>query len=167
MVDFADFSAMVQSLNAISNIAKALLGLRDEALIKEKVVELTGQIITAQQGALAAQLSQQTLLKDKDTLEKELVEFKAWDGEKEKYQLTKLTPYSDVFGYVVKPEHAGTGPTPPHCANCFESRIKSVLQKETRVPLAEVLVCVRCGSELYLSGHRHAEHSGSRKSTRR
>ena len=70
MVDMALMGGISNSLNVALNISKALLGIRDQAVIQEKVLELTSEIITAQQAAMNAITAQTVLIDQIRTLEK-------------------------------------------------------------------------------------------------
>jgi len=146
-----EVAAGIASLKAAFEITKAMIRLRDVAAIQSKVIELQGEIVSAQEGALAAQEAQSALSKRVCELEKEVADLKAWDAEKEKYQLTKIT--RGVFAYALK-EQAGTR-EPNHyiCPNCYEDGHKAILQTEPRFPgFADVLVCLRCGCEINATG---------------
>lgn len=141
MFDVADLGAMVTSLRAVAELTKLVVDAHDAGARREKSIELQGQIVTALDRALAAQLAQTTLLKQVIELEEEVADLKAWDAEKQKYQLTKLSASNEVFGYTLKEQGSVAEPKHALCANCFEDEKKSILQGETRLPLAEVLVC--------------------------
>jgi superfamily II helicase len=163
MTDALAIAGMIQSFKTMTDLGKALLGMRDAALIREKVIELNGEILSAQAGALATQADQAALLKHVHELEKEVTDLKAWNAEKQKYELTKASPYADVFAYVLKDDSGSSEPHHYICPKCYEDRIKSILQKETRIPLAEVLVCARCGADIYLSGEPSPLHAAAKK----
>ena len=55
MVDMAAIAIVAKSLETAADITKAMIGLRDASMIQEKVIELQGVILSAQQGALATQ----------------------------------------------------------------------------------------------------------------
>src|SRR5258708_27990164 len=90
MPDAADFAAMFTSFKAITDIAKSLIDAHDATIRREKSIELQREINAAQQGALTAQTAQSSLLKRVGELEIEVADLKAWDTEKEKYQLIEL-----------------------------------------------------------------------------
>jgi len=69
-------AGMTGALNSALNICKSLLGIRDQAMIQEKIVELTGQIISAQQSAMAANAAQLDLLEKIRDFEKQIIEMK-------------------------------------------------------------------------------------------
>jgi hypothetical protein len=147
-----ELAAAITSLKAAADIAKALVGLRDTAMIQSKVIELQGEIMSAQSGALAAQQAQSALLDRVRSLEKEVADLKAWDTEKEKYQLTQIG--LGVFAYALKDQAGASEPKHFLCPNCYEDGRKAILQKETRYPgMVDVLTCLRCGSEINMTGN--------------
>lgn len=157
MPDALDFAGMIQSLKAVTDIAKALVGIRDAAVFRERVAEMNREIIAAQSSALAAQQYQSTLLERVNELEKQVTDLEARDAEKERYILTEVRP--GAYAYASK-ESASTL-EPPHylCTNCYPERHKSILQKQQlNGPAAEVLICNRCAAVVYLSGNPGTHH---------
>ena len=165
MTDALAIAGMLQSFRAITDLGKALLGMRDAALIREKVIELNGEILSAQASALATQADQLALLKRVGELEKEVTDLKAWDAEKQKYELSQIVP--GVFAYSLKKEAGIAGALHQICTHCYEDRRKSVLQREIRTPgRCVVLVCFTCGADLYIEGEWHPEHAKQRSGKR-
>jgi len=162
MPDALAFAGMIQSLQAMANIAKALIGLHDERVVNERVVELTGEILAA----LAAQAEQVVLLEHVRDLEKHLAELNAWNADKEKYGLRQIRP--GVYAYTLKETTNVLEKSLMLCANCYEQRHKSILQEEIRDPgRCRVLVCHLCGADLYVEGERRPEHSSAARKSRR
>ncbi len=136
--------------------AKGLKDINDAAVRNAAVIELQEKI-------LAAQAQQMALVERVGELEKEVARFKTWDAEKEHYELTQVGDRA-ALAYTLKegmesPEH-------PHqlCTNCFTDGKKSILQEEVlAVGRAHVLVCHRCGSEIYTRGMRSSAHSDGRQ----
>jgi hypothetical protein len=165
MLDAQAFAGMLQSFQAITNIAKSLIGMHDVAVIRERVSKLQAEILSAQTSALAFQTEYAKTFERIRELEKEVADLKAWDVEKQRYELGGLRPQDRVLGPLSEPRVFGytpkgeANPSYALCPNCFEDRVKSVLQKERRTPgMAEVLFCHRCGLDLYLEGEREPEH---------
>jgi superfamily II helicase len=167
MIDVADFGAMITSLRAVADLAKLVVDAHDAGVRREKSIELQRQIVTALESTLAAQMAQSTLLKQVGELEKKVTDLEAWDAEKQKYKLAKASPHADVFAYALKEDSGSSEPRHYICANCYEDRFKSVLQIETRIPLAEVLVCARCRTDIYLSGNPLPAHAAAKPPSRR
>jgi hypothetical protein len=108
------------------------------------------RLIEAQSSVLTAQEERTTLLQRVGDLEKQIAEMETWETEKQRYELKDAG--MGALAYTVKSGmEAGV---PPHsiCANCYENRQKSILSG------SNVLVCHRCGSDIYASGARYAEH---------
>jgi hypothetical protein len=169
MTDALALSGMIQSLNAIAQLSKAAIGIRDAALIREKLVELNGEVLSAQAGALATQADQFALLERISRLEKQIADFEAWKAEADTYQLKDVSQ-SGIGGLLAFVPKAGTHDSePPHslCAQCYNERRKSFLQPEDRNGLCKVLACHYCGSDLYLTGARRPDHIQSKSATRR
>jgi hypothetical protein len=138
----AELTAAFTSLKAASELAQALMGLHDTAAINAKSFELQREILSAQSSALAAQVAQSALLNRVGELEKELAELKAWDAEKEKYELTELG--RGTFAYASKRQTGAPEPKHSLCPNCYQDGRKSILQREKEIGFNELLRCLRC-----------------------
>ena len=90
MVDMAAIAGAATSLKTAIDISKIALGLRDESLIRTKVLEMQGEISSALASAIAAQTDQLAILQRISDLEKEITQLKAWDAEKENYDLKPI-----------------------------------------------------------------------------
>jgi hypothetical protein len=126
MVDVSAIAGTVSALKGATDIAKAMIGLHDAQAVQAKVIELNGKILEAQSGALVANDERTALVQRVGELEKEVARLKAWEAEKERYELKEL--YRGLFAYILKEgKEAGE---PPHalCANCYQRGIKSFLQ---------------------------------------
>lgn len=153
MVDLASFQAAASSLKAMSDIAAAILDLRDEAKIRTKVMELQRAIIEAQSYTLAAQTDGLAQVGRIRELEQRVVELENWAAEKERYELHQVK--DGVFTYALKETMRNGEPQHQICAKCYQDGIKSVLQEEhLAVGRTRLLVCHRCGSELITHGLR-------------
>lgn len=122
----AEIGTMLSSLAAASEIAKAMVGIRDATLLQTKAFELTREIVAAQQGALATQAAQFALLDKISQLEKEVARLEHWDSEKERYELQDV--YFGCFAHALKPDRAAS--EPPHwiCSACYQRGRKQILQ---------------------------------------
>jgi hypothetical protein len=128
---------------------------------------LNGEILSAQQSAFAAQADQFALRDRIRDLEKEVADSKAWDAEKQNYEL-KPVGHVGALGYVVKKTVGSAEPEHFLCKNCYQEGCKSILQKEVQTPvISDVLVCPRCLMDIYLTGERRAEHMSPKPSSRR
>ena len=137
------------------DLAKRFKDIDDRATRNTVAIELQEKILAAQeqQSALVAQVR---------ALEEEVAALKAWDADKQRYQLTKIGK-DGVFAYGLKEGMEAGEPDHKLCVNCYNQGQKSVLQMEVRVPgMDEVLACPRCGADIYVSGHWRPEHSTGR-----
>jgi hypothetical protein len=151
MVDLASFQAAAGSLKVASDIAKAILDLRDEAKIRAKVMELQRAIIDAQSSTLGAQTESLAHIEQIRELKQRIVDLEDWAREKQRYELHEIR--SGAFTYSLK--SAMSNGEPPHqiCAKCYQDGVKSILQKEIRVVgRVHALVCHRCQAELVTQG---------------
>jgi hypothetical protein len=121
----AELFAGVGAFKSMLDMAKALKDMNDVALRNAAVIELQGQILSAQE-------AQASLVERVRSLEREVASFEKWDTEKEKYELKNIAFGS--LAYVLKPETRG--PAPPHwiCPNCFTDKKISIIQFKDRGP---------------------------------
>ena len=75
MIDIGSISSLAGSLKAASDIAKAMMDLRDTQAFQTKAIELNGEIMSAQSSALSAYAEQTAMVKRISELEKQLAEF--------------------------------------------------------------------------------------------
>jgi hypothetical protein len=86
----SETSALLTSFNAIKDITKAMLSLRDIAEINTKVIELQDAIITAQTQAMSIQQNYSALEAKTRDLEEECMRLKDWSAEKQNYSLRDI-----------------------------------------------------------------------------
>lgn len=150
----AEIMAGVSGFQAMYNAAKALKDMNDASVRYGAVIELQEKI-------LAAQEQQAALINRVGDLEKEVASLKAWEAEKQRYELKDIGNGNLV--YSIKPEMQGAEPPHNLCANCFNQSKKRHLQTEYYfVGRARAYLCHDCGSRLYTSGHYHPEHDGKK-----
>jgi DNA-directed RNA polymerase subunit RPC12/RpoP len=149
-MDAMTISGAISGLKGAADIAKSMIGLRDATVIQGKVVELQSAILAAQTSALAAQSEQFALIEQIRALKEEIARAKAWEREKEKYELKELHPRS--LAYAIKPDAQGSQPNHYLCANCFEQGEKRILQDDTYIHIA----CPHCKTRVqYKASPRH------------
>jgi hypothetical protein len=145
----------INALKSAFDLAKGIKDIDDRTRLNDVVIELQEKILSAQQ-------SQSALVETVGNLEKEVTDLKAWDADKARYKLHDVG--DGLMTYALK-EGMENG-EPPHyiCANCYAKNQKSFLVRETRYPgRADVLVCHRCKSDLYISGNPEPEHFKNRR----
>ncbi len=147
--------SITNPLKTAGDTAQKLIGLRDTAKFGDAIIELQAQIMSAQQGALAAQQREAAMTEEIRNLKSHVTELEAWDREKERYELAELPP--GVFVYTVKEEARGGEPPHKLCANCFQQKRKSFLNSGEPTNGITRLHCPSCGFEDQI-GHFRAPH---------
>jgi hypothetical protein len=104
---------------SLLDTAKVLKDASDAAVRNAVAIELQEKI-------LAAQEQQAALLERVSDLETEVASFKAWEAEKQRYDLTDYG--GGTFAYALKAEASGSEPPHRICAACYQKGHKSILQ---------------------------------------
>lgn len=157
----AEVFAGLSAFNSMLSAAKALRELDNKVALNEAVIDLQGQMLTAQE-------SYTTLLGKVGELEQKLAQFEHWETEKDRYHLKDHRDGRQVLAYALK--EGVEPPEPPHsiCPDCYQHRKKSILQLvHHMVGHSQSLNCHQCGWEAYVQGHKHPEHSGKATPRRR
>ena len=158
MVDLIAIKGAIDGLKAARDIAKSAIGLRDAALLQDKVRELNDAIISAQSSAVDAQVEHFTLVARVGALEKEIMQFETWETEQQRYHLTQCAP--GAFAYVIKKSMARSEPGHALCTNCYDRGIKSILQTNGIIYIDEhAWVCPSCKAEIKTGGEPLPEFS--------
>ena len=139
----AEISAGITSLRATLDIAKTMIGLRDAEAFRAKSIELQETIMRALDSGIDAREAYAKQLDSVRALEAEVTQLKAWDAEKDRYELKSIG--QGAVAYILKPEARGT--ETPHwlCPNCFAQRKKSFLQPSGTMQNRQwVYECIGC-----------------------
>lgn len=128
MADMSAITGAYMAFKGLKEIAQSVIALRDAAAFHEKMFELNDRLMDAQAAALETNQERAALVETVAGLKKELADLKAWDAEKQRYELTERSP--GAFAYRVK--EAMQGAEPPHyiCANCYQHGQKAILNTE-------------------------------------
>ena len=121
------------------DVAKGLKDISDATVRNNAVIELQELILSAQQAqfALTEHISQ---------LEKQVADCKAWEREKERYELKELM--SGYFAYALK---EGVGKVEPEhylCASCYSNGKKEILQGNTSCTGLRIIRCGSCNAKI-------------------
>ncbi len=143
MVDMAAIGALSAALRTATDLTKAFVGLRDEAMIQAKVIELQSAILSAHQCAFEAQTAQSALLDELATVKAKLSEIEGWATERNRYELVAVVPHLYAYRLSEQQKHDGE-PSHMLCAACFDEGKKSILQGQ------HILHCQRCKARLNL-----------------
>jgi hypothetical protein len=134
----AEIFGGISAFKAMFDLAKGLKDIDDAARRNAAAIELQEQILAAQ--------SAQTLAVERiRELEKQVADFETWDTEKKRYELKNVG--HSCFARMLKPE--ARGGEPPHfvCANCYDQRRISVIQRSKPKPEARIdFFCPNCGT---------------------
>ena len=146
MVDVSAIAGAISALKGATDVTQAMIGLRDAQAMQTKIIELNSKILEAQSRTFAANDERAALIEHISKLEEEVVRLKAWDAEKQRYQLTEVGP--GVVAFQLK-EGMQLG-EPPHliCANCCAKGTKSYLQRHLSGPVLKRLKCNTCGEAI-------------------
>ena len=104
---------------SLFDIAKGLKDIKDAPARNAAIIELQEKIFSAHS-------AQSALVENVHELEAEVARLKAWEGEKERYELKRWG--DGAFAYVLKPSEARGAPPHAICPNCYEEGKKSLLQ---------------------------------------
>ena len=139
-----DLIAGLGIFKSLYNSAKALKDINDATVRNGAIIELQEKILSARE-------AQSALLERISELEKQATRFETWEAEKQNYEMKRLASGSIV--YALKPEIQGATPARYICTNCYEHRIKSLLQKKPEDRASKSLgkppmyICPQCKSE--------------------
>lgn len=147
MVDVMSIQGAILGLKTAADIAKGFLQLQSMAEVQGKVIDLQSSILAAQSSALAAQSEQSLMIQQVRDLEEEVARVKAWEGEKQRYQL--VAPWPGYFVYALRESCKGT--EPPHwiCEHYYQEGREFMLHntyKDNNRRIA-FIKCSHCGSE--------------------
>ncbi|WP_064116756.1 hypothetical protein [Pseudomonas fluorescens] len=124
MIDW--IAGALASTRSATDIAKSLVTLRDEEVIRSRVFDLNASLMELQQQMMTAQREQMALIDQVGELKKELRAVKDKSSVLDRYQLLKVGPGRVV--YALKPEFKGTEPEHFCCTNCFDNGKRSVFK---------------------------------------
>src|SRR5689334_2859594 len=108
MVEISAIAGALTSLKAASDIAQAMIGLRDTASFQAKMIEFQAKIIEANNSAFAAQDERTALLKQIGDLERKVTALEAQRSQLQRYQLKDYG--GSTFAYELKESEAAGEP---------------------------------------------------------
>lgn len=151
-MDISLIQGTISGLKIAGDIAKGLLELKTISEVQGKVIELQSAILAAQSSALSANADQAAMVDEIRALKEEIARVRAWEGQKQRYQLTSLWDGAVVV-YALK-QSLSNG-EPPHwiCTKCYEDGSRIILQPRKNSAGSMLLVCPSCGSEIH-TGYR-------------
>ncbi|WP_147459019.1 hypothetical protein [Pseudomonas sp. AOB-7] len=132
----------VESTKAAFGITKAMVTLRDEGMVQERVFELNGVLAGLQQQLLQGQTEQMELLEELQAAKQALRELQEANRQNEKYERHQF-PSGD-FAYQLKEEHRGEGALFFICSHCHEHNGKQITLHEYTDSDVSHLKCPSC-----------------------
>jgi hypothetical protein len=149
MIDWV--AAAFTSAKAAGDIAKSLITLRDEDLVRGRVMDLTGTLMELQQQMMQGQLEQMALIKQVAELEDALKKVKAKQNVLDRYELLGVGPAKVV--YALKEEFQATEPAHLCCTNCYDKGRRSVLKAMGQSGSTTMkFSCPDCANTFYITG---------------
>jgi cell division protein FtsB len=122
----------VASAKTMGDIAKSLLTIRDESVIKARVFELNSTLMDLQQQIMAAQREQMALLDEVSELKKDLRHSQQSLSDQQdrlqvldRYELLNVGPGKVI--YQLKPVLRNEEPEHFCCTNCYDGGRRSVM----------------------------------------
>ena len=121
-----DFMLLLQGLKGTMDLTKGLKSAYDSHKIAEAEAEFFEKLSSLYVQAISLYESHSALAREKDELEKKLVEYQQWDRTASQYSLKALKSGA----YVYTPNESNQSPNPMHwiCPKCYGDRKKSILQ---------------------------------------
>lgn len=157
MVDITAIGGALSSLKMAYEITKAMKDLDDATKVQGIVFELQRVILEAQGSAIEARETHSMQVDRIRELEKEVADFKAWNAEKQNYDLKSIE--GGAFAYMLKPDMRGSEPAHWLCQHCYENGKKMLLQAQGRTPDKQQTIykCPSCKSTLNVHWSMHPE----------
>jgi len=145
-MDLSLIQGTITGLKLAGDIAKGILEMKTLAQVQGKVIELQSAILSAQGSALAANADQAAMVNEIRALKEEVARVKAWEAQKQRYQLTPFGSGAAVV-YALKKSMCQT--EPPHwiCTKCYEEGKRMILQPTNPGGFVH-LVCPSCGLDI-------------------
>ncbi|MDX6805012.1 hypothetical protein [Terrihabitans rhizophilus] len=145
-MDMGAIAGAIGSLKTASEMAKAVMDLRDASAIQSKVIDLQSVIVAAQSSALSAQSDQFTLMHQLRGLQSKLEQLEGWDATKRRYLLKDYG--GATFAYELRANAAEGEPIHRICPACYEKKIRSVLQFSYNASGRDTYDCHSCGKKM-------------------
>jgi hypothetical protein len=113
------------ALKALKDISQGVIAAHDISAFRERQIEFQQRIIDAQAAVFEMQQEQSALTQTIRDREEEIARLKAWDAEKQKYELKDVGHGAFVYARKADAEPA----EPPHwlCTNCYTHGKKSIV----------------------------------------
>ena len=141
-----EISTAVTSLKATIDFIKGAKAAIDRAELANRLSDVLGELIAAQSQTLVMQVEHSTLIAEKGELTKKLERLENWTDTERTHELHQSGP--GVFVYVRKGANDDPKKFPWLCTNCWENKIKSILQCDHDWAKHASYSCPRCKSKI-------------------
>ena len=147
MPDIGMIAGAIGALKGASEIVSGLIGVRDQAILQAKVIDLQRAILEAMSSAAAAQSQQMGMMEELRGLREQIEAFEDWKTVETRYVLKDFG--SQTFAYQLK---EATSENPAHlaCPTCFGNRQRSILQFQGDYGGQRHFKCHSCKDEFQL-----------------
>jgi hypothetical protein len=142
----AEIATSLGSIKTALDILKRLKKAPASGSISTEIADLQSVLIEMQQGIMAANETHTADIGRIRDLEEEVANLKAWDGEKERYELQNV--WAGSFVYALKP--VAKPSETPHwlCAHCYQNRKKRILQIAYMGMTDNTWLCPDCSTKI-------------------
>ena len=150
-------ASALTALNHVKTLVADALGLRVDREVREKLGAIESALSATEDKLLALKerhvaLTEhnQSLVEANQQLKAEVARLKAWDGERDSYELKDVG--SGAYAYVAQGASETDQSTPYLCQRCYENTQKRVLQPVKRSPFGVLYRCPECGTKITVVG---------------
>ena len=144
-----DITTALAGLKVIAETAKIIGDTKKRAEVLAVTADLTQTIISSQQESLALLEEKRVLASEKDELKQKIVQLEDWSSDAARYELQEVAV--GFLAYAPKPSNQPSGAThePRHwlCAQCYQLKQKSILQRRAQGPDGTLYFCPNCKNE--------------------
>lgn len=150
-------STLLASIPGLAKAGADIAAASDKAKRNAQLIQFQSVIIQLQSSIASVQQQNASLLHDKDELEKQIVGFKTWEAEKQRYALVNILDGAGV-AFALKEGMSKGEVAHWLCANCFSCGKKSFLNTVDGARGFSMLACSVCKSQTQSSyrGPLHA-----------
>ncbi|ECD4943428.1 hypothetical protein ACFLJF_005845 [Salmonella enterica] len=143
---FPDFSGFFSAIKDSLEALKKAYDLKQSIAIDQAVNKVYEQLNSLQEQLIMQRSRHDAISREKDAIERELINLKQHLQDAERYELHQLEAGGIV--YRVKPGYESGQPLHYWCASCYDQQIKSVLQPGIPKNGHNVLHCNNCNSTI-------------------
>lgn len=137
----------ITGLKSAFNLIKGINKLQTMTEVNAVAIELQQMILTAQSDAAEAFAEQQIMLENIRELKEELASVKAWETEKQRYELKEIG--RGALAYVLKEGMENGEPSHKICPACYQNSKKFILQRSQKSGEGIFSECPSCKARVY------------------